>query len=212
MGTVFTYLVVAAAAYLCGAVPYGYLIGKFYGKDVRKLGSGNIGATNVTRVIGSKAGKFCFFLDAFKGFLPVFLVGMLLGNADGGAAQLLALLCTVCGHVFSCFLGFKGGKGVSTAAGGVLALAPLAFAIAMLSWGIFFYLWGYVSLASILAAVVLSAAATVLSVFQIEWTPLTILIGIYFLTLGVILKHKSNIKRLLNGTENRFERRKKGEK
>ena len=102
-------------SYLAGSIPFGYLIGRWNGKDIRTLGSGNIGATNVTRVIGKGWGRLCFALDFLKGFLPVLTVKLLTGSTLYAA---IAVFCTVIGHMLPVWLKFKGGKGVSTAAGG----------------------------------------------------------------------------------------------
>ena len=170
---------VVIVSYLIGSIPFGFLIGKLRGIDIRRQGSGNIGATNVTRVVGPLYGKLCFFLDFLKGVLP------------SGTAL---------------FLKFKGGKGISTAAGAILPLSPWAVLIGFASWVVVFKASGYVSLASITAAVVLPASAVLLRLFHLSGaSPAAIIL---FLLLGVlaILKHTSNIKRLLNGTENRFSR------
>ena len=196
------------AAYLIGSIPFGLLIGKLNGKDVRKEGSCNIGATNVTRVVGKWWGKLCFLCDFLKGFLPVFIM-MRLYPGDGLSAALTAL-AVVLGHVFPVYLGFKGGKGVSTAAGAALALCPFAVLIAGAVWVLVFLTSRYVSLASLSAAAALPVSAWLLHFFAGVELPLPI--GILLIVLAVLTfwRHRSNITRLLNGTESRFER-KKGE-
>ena len=158
------YAVCALAAYLLGSVPFGFLMARSRGKDIRTLGSGNIGATNVFRSVSKKLGLLTFVLDFLKGVFGVLLVpalGMkLLGTPESGA-EYLRLLCgvmTVVGHNWTCFLGFKGGKGISTSAGMLLGLAPACVGIAFGVWLVSFLLSRYVSVASILAAVALAVS------------------------------------------------------
>ncbi len=113
-GTILILSAVALISYLIGAIPWGYLIGKKNGVDIRTLGSKNIGATNVTRVIGKWSGKLCFLLDFLKGFVPVLLVSVLLDKEILPIAQIVAALCAVLGHMFPVYLWFRGGKGIST--------------------------------------------------------------------------------------------------
>ena len=202
---------VVIVSYLIGSIPFGFLIGKLRGIDIRRQGSGNIGATNVTRVVGPLYGKLCFFLDFLKGVLPSGTALFLTEQAHmvEDPYRLLPALATyavVAGHIWPVYLKFKGGKGISTAAGAILPLSPWAVLIGFASWGVVFKASGYVSLASITAAVVLPASAVLLRLFHLSGaSPAAIVL---FLLLGVlaILKHTSNIKRLLNGTENRFSR------
>ena len=203
---------VPVAAYFIGAIPFGFLIGKLHGIDIRKVGSGNIGATNVTRSVGKTAGKLCFFLDFLKGILPVYLAGLLCPGEP--VVALAAGAATIAGHMFPVYLEFKGGKGVSTAAGVALALAPYPLLIAFVSWVIVFLVWRYVSLASIVAAVVLPCTAILFAVGGIGGATATsgITIGFFLLiSLLAIYRHRSNIARLLNGTESRFEKEKHGD-
>ncbi len=204
MAFILTLAVSVCGAYLAGSVPFGYLIGKWHNIDIRTCGSGNIGATNVTRVIGKKWGRICFALDFLKGFLPVLIVSRCTGNDWITAA---AIFATVIGHMLPVWLNFKGGKGVSTAAGALLAFSTLPLLSAAAVWVILFYASRYVSLASIFAAVSLP-------VFCLIYNGIRSISGVEFLILTLlavltVLKHKSNIKRLCNGTENRFT---KGEK
>ena len=156
---------VPAAAYFIGAIPFGFLIGKLHGIDIRKVGSGNIGATNVTRSVGKAAGKLCFFLDFLKGILPVYLAGLLCPGEP--VVALAAGAATIAGHMFPIYLEFKGGKGVSTAAGVALALAPYPLLIAFAGWVVVFLVWRYVSLASIVAAVLLPCTAILFALCKI---------------------------------------------
>lgn len=215
---IYTIIAVALISYLSGSVPYGYLIGKIKGIDIRQHGSCNIGATNVTRVIGKSWGRLCFACDFFKGFLPVFLVTLCVRQAwiadSCGIMTSIATLCAVMGHIFPVWLKFKGGKGVAVAAGAIFAFCPYSLLAGLAVWVITFFTSRYVSLASILAAASLPVFCFVFS-YVFSWEPggfsgvrLGLLIVIAVLT---ILKHSSNIKRLLNGTENRFEKKKKTE-
>jgi glycerol-3-phosphate acyltransferase PlsY len=215
-GTVFLYILIFLSSYLIGSVPWAYLIGKIYGIDLRKEGSGNIGATNVTRVIGKFWGRVCFLLDMIKGFLPVFIVTMLIKQqviADiNDLAQIIAAGGAVIGHMFCVFLKFKGGKGVSTSAGCLLAMAPYSFAISGMVWAVVFLIGRYVSLASIAAAAVLPVSATFFSIMKVNDkaiypVSIYILIFLYILAMLAILKHAGNIKRLINGTEHRFDKK-----
>ena len=163
----------AVVPYLIGSVPFGFLIGKMKGLDIRTQGSGNIGATNVTRVIGKNWGKLCFLLDLMKGILPVVLVSLLVrrGTFDDpcGILPAIAALATVCGHIYPVYLHFKGGKGISTAAGAILALNPPALLSAGVLWVIVFLTSRYVSLASIAAAVSLPVFAWIMKTAGV-WT------------------------------------------
>ena len=223
-------LIVIVLAYLAGAIPFGYLIGRVYGKDIRKEGSGNIGATNVTRVVGKGWGKLCFALDFLKGALPVLIVSYLTPKAlfpfltdltpaawqEFYMNQLhdplavlpsLAAFATVSGHIWPIYLKFKGGKGVSTAAGAILALNPLALIGAALVWVITFFTSRYVSLASILAACSMPLFVIGLTIFTKNRASFPEIILFFLLAVLTVLKHSSNIKRLRDGTENRFEKK-----
>ena len=201
-------------AYLMGSVPWGFIIGKAKGIDVRTVGSKNIGATNVTRCVGKAAGKLCFALDFAKGALPVFAAQKLIGCGFISMPQawqvyvvIAVLLATVLGHMFPVFLKFHGGKGVSTAAGAVVALAPVALLTALVVWVVVFLVSRYVSLASISAAAVLPVAAWVLYLIgfgsELARTP-EVRVFLILIALLTIIRHRANIQRLLQGTENRF--------
>ena len=197
-----------AAAYLIGSIPFGLLIGKLNGKDIRKEGSCNIGATNVTRVVGKWWGKLCFLCDFLKGLLPALLTLLYLENG-GGWLTASAAVAAVLGHVFPVYLGFKGGKGVSTAAGAAMALCPLAVVIAGAVWAAVFFLSRYVSLASLAAALALPVSAWLLGYFQVvRFFPPFGFVMILFAVLA-FWRHRSNIVRLMNGTESRFTKEKK---
>lgn len=196
---------VGVAGYLVGAIPFGLLIAKLKGIDIRKVGSGNIGATNVLRAVGKPWGITTFILDALKGLAGSFIfpaVGTHLG-ADFQSLELAGLVggvAAILGHTFPIYLGFKGGKGVATSAGAVLGLAPLAILIGLTLWTISFYAFRYVSLASIIGAI--TAVTTGWILYRANGLLLPIALTV--LGLLVILRHHANIKRLLNGTESRF--------
>ncbi len=200
---------VCVCAYLVGAIPFGYLIGKINGVDIRRCGSGNIGATNVTRVVGKWWGRLCFLLDFLKGVLPVFAAGLLVRKGfltdSMGILPCLAAFGAVCGHIWPLYLGFRGGKGISTAAGAIFALNPPALISAGVLWVMVFFLTRYVSLASVCAALSLPLFC-VLYLHLGLFTPPSLAEKVLFCLLAVltVVKHSSNIKRLLNGTENRF--------
>ena len=199
------YSLLLAGAYLIGAIPFGFLIGKFHGVDVRTVGSGNIGATNVTRAVGKNAGRLCFALDFLKGALPTFAAQLAYPEETWLAFACCAL--AVLGHIFPVYLKFKGGKGISTAAGAVLALAPLPLLGAAAVWVASFFIWRYVSLASILAAVALPILAWLFGWLEVGPSvsrSIFTLIFLGVLSLLAILRHIANIKRLLAGTESRF--------
>jgi glycerol-3-phosphate acyltransferase PlsY len=184
-----------AAAYLLGSIPTGLLLGKLYGIDVRKEGSGNIGATNLYRTVGRKVGIMTLVGDCLKGLLPVVVVQNLIFPAEYAAWVGLAAFC---GHVFSVFLKFRGGKGVATALGVFLALAPLALACAVAVFALVMLAWRYVSLGSICAALIMPAAVALLGGTMVVIV-VTLLIAVI-----VIARHRENILRLLAGTESRF--------
>ena len=194
-----TSIVVVVCAYLCGSIPFGFIIGKMCGVDVRTAGSKNIGATNVTRCVGKRAGQLCFALDFVKGLVPVLIAQKLAVDEN---IQLLVVLAAVIGHMFPVFLNFKGGKGVSTAAGAIAALAPISLVAALTVWVVVFLVSRYVSLASISAAAVLATVSwvTVLT-FGFSWKIAALLTAVAALA---IFRHRENIVRLMNGTENRF--------
>ncbi len=203
-----TALLLISFAYLCGSLPFGYWAGRYKGIDIRKHGSGNIGATNVIRVLGKGIGIPIFILDMLKGFLPVVMAEwwMRHGGADPNTASLVAVLCAaaaVLGHMFTFWLGFKGGKGVATSAGVLLGLEPFSLAFGLVAWVIVFKLTRYVALASVAVAVTLPMAMALLMIVRgtLNWVLLGL--GIVMGVL-VLVRHRSNIVRLLSGTENRF--------
>ena len=197
---------------LLGAIPWGFIIGKSKGIDIREHGSKNIGATNVTRVIGKKWGVLCFAIDFLKGFIPVITVRVLfpavffLTPVEVSTAIILAVLGTVLGHMYPVYLKFKGGKGISTGAGALVAITPYAVICGLAIWVIVFKLSKYVSLASIVAAIAVSILSFIFSYQGVFPIDNILLYFIVFVSLMAIYKHKANIKRLLNGTENSFKK------
>ena len=216
----------ALVAYLAGSIPFGLIISKLKGVDIRQHGSGNIGATNVSRVLGKRFGYTCFGLDVLKGFIPTLIAGVQiaarLGIEAGGAnterisgvettggqiAWLAIGTATIIGHVFPVFLKFKGGKGVATSLGVVLGIWPYYTITGLVIFLIWVAIWGWtrtVSIASIVSAAVFPVFLAILT-FKIpgwnfdEMQPLFIFSIV--LALLVIIRHKSNIARLLAGTE-----------
>ncbi|MBT3287609.1 MAG: glycerol-3-phosphate 1-O-acyltransferase PlsY [Victivallales bacterium] len=196
-----TALWVIVFAYLAGSIPWGLLIGKFNGLDIRRHGSGNIGATNVRRILGRDWGYSCFALDFLKGLVPVLLCGQWVegGSATVELAQLLAAAAAVCGHVFCCWIKFRGGKGVATTIGALFAVAFWPVIVCLLAWVGMFYLSRYVSVASLSAAVALPIA----HIIQ-KGTFGPTLILLLALAALIIVRHRANIRRLMEGTEHRF--------
>lgn len=211
------HIVTGVVGYLLGSVPNGYLVAKAHGVDIFKEGSGNPGATNVKRVLGEKfgakgkrAGNFVFVLDAVKGALAAGWVlfphfckciwesPFVLGLANAEHLGLIGVVAAVLGHSFSIFTKFKGGKGVATAVGGLIVMIPIPCLIGFGVWIASFYLTRYVSLGSILGSVAVPTAS------WIQGNPLPLNIVTTALGLFVIYRHRENIRRLLNGTENKF--------
>jgi glycerol-3-phosphate acyltransferase PlsY len=225
-------------AFLCGSIPFGLIIAKAKGINIREHGSGNIGATNVLRVVGKKYGITCLLLDAIKGFIPVVIavnliqitgknVGLFhIGGLDASALLLpaaeqfkgqfvhvLTALVAVLGHNYSPWVGFKGGKGIATSAGVLLALMPAGVGLLIVVWLVVFLISRYVSLASIIAA----AALPLITIYG-SWFHGRIADGTWnkplfsfslVIAILAVWKHRSNITRLLAGTEHRFTRKPK---
>lgn len=183
------------AAYLIGSIPFGYLIGKMRGVDVRTVGSKNIGATNVYRTVGHKWGFLAFFCDFLKGLAPT-----LLARSEYGMCNLVVCVGLACvvGHTLTVFMKFRGGKGVATAFGMMMALIPVPALCAFAVFVVTVWLSHYISLGSILAATVLGVLVWVFPCI-LSMRIIATLIGVF-----VIVKHKSNIQRLLKGCENKI--------
>jgi glycerol-3-phosphate acyltransferase PlsY len=193
------------ASYLLGSIPTSYLVVRLVkGQDLRTMGSGNLGATNLYRVLGVKYALPVALFDAGKGAIPVLLFGPRAGG--GELVALLLGITAVLGHMFSVFVGFRGGKGVATGAGVVLGLAPWAVLAGLAVWLLTVLSTGYVSLASILAAIMLP-----LAVFWLHPERRQLIWLFALLSVAVIVLHRANISRLLAGTEHRFGRRRDAE-
>lgn len=189
------------ASYLLGSIPTSLLVAKAAaGIDLRKVGSGNLGATNLYRQLGWRYAVPVALMDMAKGTIPAVLFARAL---DGGMMTAAALgIMAVIGHVFSIFARFKGGKGVATSAGVILGLAPAGFGCALVVWVIVVRMTGYVSVGSIIAAVVFPIAAWI---WDVSARPIIVVFAAMSAT--IILLHRQNIGRLLHGTENRFGKR-----
>ncbi len=195
-----TLALVLVGSYLLGAIPTSLLAARYgAGIDLRTRGSKNLGATNVYRVLGWKYAVPVGTFDIAKGAVPVLLLGPLAG--DDAWMPLAAGVSAIFGHVFSAFARFRGGKGVATAAGVVLSLAPLAMAVSAVVWLAALKLSGFVSLSSILGAITFPVAAWLL-----QADPYTIWVGIA-LSGFILYTHRTNVHRLMDGTESRFGRR-----
>jgi acyl phosphate:glycerol-3-phosphate acyltransferase len=224
-------------AFLLGSIPFGLFIARLKGIDIRQHGSGNIGATNVLRVVGKKYGITCLLLDALKGLIPTLLAitlirfegqstnfsfrflldqGYVFSPADQWKAQSLQVvsgLLAILGHNYSPWVGFKGGKGIATSAGVLIALAPAGVVLLILVWIIAFKLSRYVSVASIAAAAFLPPIVIFGSWYHGKlaagtWNKPLFIFSVVIAALA-IWKHRANIQRLMNGTENRFQPKKK---
>lgn len=216
MPPILALLLAALGGYISGATPFGYLAGKLTrGIDIRQHGSGNIGATNAIRVLGKGIGIPVFILDFLKGWLPVWMAKSWMAGIPGAetlvsAAAVLTGLAAVLGHMFTFWLGFKGGKGVATTGGVLLGIAPLAMLGGLFVWLGFFYTLRYVSLASMMAGVgvVLTMILQMSRSGSWDW----VMLGFGFLVMVlVIVRHKANISRLMAGTEPRAGRKKTSE-
>jgi acyl phosphate:glycerol-3-phosphate acyltransferase len=200
------YILVAVVSYLLGSIPTGFLVARARGIDIRSVGSGNIGATNVLRVLGKPAGVFVMFVDALKGALAVLIavrvIGPMFSGMPGNQANewygVCAGVAAILGHNFTCWLSFKGGKGIATSAGVLLALVPWSLVIILAVWLILLTSTRLVSLASVCASATLPFAA------WLTGESLTMILITTGLAGLAIYKHRGNIKRLLNGTEPRL--------
>lgn len=196
--------VTATAGYLLGALPFAVIIARLHGTDIFLVGSGNPGATNVLRALGKGPGYACFALDALKGFAAASWPTWVL-QVTADTAILLAVvgtLAAIVGHSFSVFIRFRGGKGVATTVGGLLGVNALVIAIGLVVWLLTFFTTRYVSLASILMGLSLPLAS--FTVGSGAWAEKGLVLALAAL---IVMRHKSNIQRLVNGTENRFTRK-----
>ena len=204
------FIVVLAGSYLLGSIPFGYLIGRVAGIDIRKVGSCNIGATNVVRVLGKRYGYAVFLLDFFKGFGAVRLSMLLAMRSPPGWNSpelfgIIAAVSSVVGHSYPLWLKFKGGKGVATSAGALFALTATGGLIGLGIWIVIFWLTRYVSVASITAALLLPVV--ILAISWRDERPRAIFYFSLCVAAVVIWRHRSNLSRLMRGTEPRFTRK-----
>ena len=214
-----------AGSYLVGSLPFGFWIARMRGIDIREHGSGNIGATNIFRILGAPTGIMVFLLDILKGYAPVAIGKVMVelkvkfaqpafiepaGNHELiSTACVLFALAAVIGHNYTFWLGFKGGKGIATSAGVMLAFMPWVFTGSLIIWVLVFSLSRYVALASMAAALAIPLQIFILA--MIDDVPVSIpklCFGI-FAAIMAIWRHRSNIRRLMAGRELRFERKKK---
>ena len=198
-------------SYLLGSFPSGYLAGRIAGIDIRKAGSGNIGATNVLRVLGKKHGYTVFFFDAIKGLIAVevaFAAAKFAHTSRHGADSLGILAAVLCvfGHTFPVWLKFQGGKGVATSAGVMFGLAPLPTLVSVAVWFVVFELTRYVSVASVTAAFALPITIGILLKLHVT-QGVVIFYSASLLAVIVCWRHRSNFARLVKGTEQRFIRK-----
>ncbi|MGD1031893.1 MAG: glycerol-3-phosphate 1-O-acyltransferase PlsY [Opitutaceae bacterium] len=191
------FAIVAVAGYLLGSLPFGWIVARARGVNIFEVGSRNPGATNVRRTLGAGAGNLVFVLDLLKGSIASGwpLLAMPPGNRE--AYCVAGLVAAMIGHSFSCFTGFKGGKGVATGAGGFLVLMPQVTLIAAAVWALLFFSIRYVSLASIAAALTIPVGAYFFN------EPLVLIAAAAAAAIFVIVRHRANISRLIHGTENR---------
>ncbi len=208
-------LLTVVLSYLLGAIPTSAVAGRIAGTDLRHQGSGNLGSTNVFRVLGPKYGVPVLLIDVAKGATVVLAIAPLLSVASPlgpTGVRLLAGLAAIIGHVWSCFTGFKGGKGVATAAGVFLALSPFATLAGLIVWLAVFLSTRYVSIGSMSAAIVLPFAVAVEAGARGLPQSLALVVVAVVISLFVLVMHRSNIARLMNGSESRFHRRSKRER
>lgn len=208
-----TFAFIIAGAYLLGSIPFGLIIAKAHGKDLRSIGSGNIGATNLSRALGKRWAYLCFILDVTKGLVPMLVATSFISSPPVVVELFLALAAgcaAVLGHIFPIYIKFKGGKGVATSFGVALGLWPyytICAAAAFLIWVVVVLLWRYISLASIAASVAFPLALVLVIVRIPSWNfanlwPL--LIAAIAIPIMVIVRHRENINRLIAGTESKI--------
>lgn len=192
------YFVSFLFGFICGAIPFGYIIGRIKGIDIKKQGSGNIGFTNVNRTLGFWYALPVFILDFAKGLLPTLFAPNL------GLTAIFAGVGAILGHIFTPVLKFRGGKGVATTFGAVLALTPISFIVGIGLFAIILFAFSYVSLASISFAIALPILTIIFA--RNDWT---IFFFALFAGIVIILTHRSNIQRLLKKQESKFRLRRK---
>jgi glycerol-3-phosphate acyltransferase PlsY len=207
------FVILIIGAYLLGSIPFGLLIARAHGKDLRSIGSGNIGATNLSRALGRKWAYLCFVLDAAKGLVPMLAATYILSSPPSIAQLFLALsvgCAAVLGHIFPVYVKFRGGKGVATSFGVALGLWPyytICSLVAVGVWVVTVLIWRYVSLASIAASIAFPLALFLMIAMIPSWNfaelwPL--LIAAIVIPIMVIVRHRENIRRLVAGTETKI--------
>ena len=205
MEAILPYLAFIPIAYLLGAIPFGFLISRTRGIDIRTVGSGNIGATNVLRSVGKSWGILTLILDALKGLIPAALFPVLAEKMLGiGSPEIMSLTCgcaEILRHNYPIYLKFKGGKGVATTAGALIGIAPLALLVGIVTFAVTFGISRMVALGSIMAALIIPVAAW----FFYRSEGLLIPIVLTILGALAVWRHRANIGRIVNGTENRIE-------
>ncbi len=206
------FVILIIGAYLLGSIPFGLIIARAHGQDLRSIGSGNIGAMNLSRALGKRWAYLCFVLDVTKGLVPMLAATRLVFSPPSIAELLLALVvgcAAVLGHIFPIYIKFKGGKGVATSFGVALGLWPyytICALFAIVVWMVVVLIWRYVSLASIAASIAFPIALILVIIltpnwdFANLWPLLTAAIAI---PLMVIMRHRENVKRLIAGTESK---------
>ena len=207
------FIILLIGAYLLGSVPFGLIIARAHGKDLRAIGSGNIGATNLSRALGKKWAYFCFALDVAKGLLPM-LAAMYFFSSPPSTGELLLGLAVgstaILGHIFPLYVKFRGGKGVATSFGVGLGLWPyftICSTVSFAVWAAAVLLWGYISLASIVASIVFPITLVLAVVLLPGWDFVSLwplLAASIAIPLLVIIRHRENIKRLIAGTESKI--------
>ena len=194
---------IALGAFLIGSIPTGYLVARARGVDIRRHGSGNIGATNVLRTLGKPLGIFVFAIDALKGFLAVWIAKSFGTGSAADWLGIIAAVAVIAGHNYTPWLGFKGGKGIATSAGVLLALSPWTVLVITLVWFVAFKATRYVSVASIAASVAVPVSIGALWMGGIAGSAPLFGFAVVISALA-IWRHRSNIRRLREGTEPRF--------
>ena len=207
----FALLIILFLSYLIGSFPTSIIMGKVArGIDIREHGSGNAGGTNVYRVLGWKPALIVVLFDIFKGWLPAYYLANIFFDStiipDLGVLKILCGFCSVLGHTYTIFAGFKGGKGVGTLAGMLIALFPIAVPICIIAFAITLILTGYVSVGSIIASVTLPIILMIMPILNIQPAELSLLIFSLLIPFFVIFTHRSNISRLRMGKENQFKK------
>lgn len=207
------FLLSALAGYVSGATPFGYFAGRLKGIDIREHGSKNIGATNVVRVCGKGIGIPVFILDVLKGWLPAWLVLKWFASHDASVelstiASIVTGIAAVLGHNYTFWLKGRGGKGIATSTGALLAVAPVAVGVGLVVWYLTLKLTQYVSVASMVAALAIPITMSVMMLRDGSWNFILLAFGVVLCVLAIV-RHKTNIERLMAGTENRVGQKKK---